>query len=298
MYLPPLRIPIRTIGARTFDFSRRVAVMAVVNRTPDSFFDQGRTFALDKAVQASFRAVELGADWVDIGGAPFAPGDPIPVEAEADRVVPVVAELRAGSDVVISVDTFHAEVARRAIAAGATVVNDTTGLSDPELVSVVADSDATLVITHSLAAPRTFYPRPHYDDIAAEIAAFLLGRVELALAAGIPEERIIVDPGHDLNKNTLQSIELTRRLREIADLGFPTLAAVSNKDFIGETLDAPRAERLEGSLAAAVVSIVNGARIIRMHDVAASVAATRMTEAILGLREPAYLKHNMGDVND
>ncbi|MFJ8894462.1 dihydropteroate synthase [Leifsonia sp. NPDC102414] len=298
MYLPPLRIPVRTIGARTFDFSRRVAVMAVVNRTPDSFFDQGRTFALGKAVQASFRAVELGADWVDIGGAPFAPGDPIPVEAEADRVVPVVAELRAGSDVVISVDTFHAEVARRAIAAGATVVNDTTGLSDPDLVSVVADSDATLVITHSLAAPRTFYPRPHYDDIAAEIAAFLLGRVELALAAGIPEERIIVDPGHDLNKNTLQSLELTRRLREIADLGFPTLAAVSNKDFIGETLDAPRAERFEGSLAAAVVSIVNGARIIRMHDVAASVAATRMTEAILGLREPAYLKHNMGDVND
>lgn len=298
MYLPPLRIPVRTIGARTFDFSRRVAVMAVVNRTPDSFFDQGRTFALDKAVQASFRAVELGADWVDIGGAPFAPGEPIPVDAEADRVVPVVAELRAGSDVVISVDTFHAEVARLAIAAGATVVNDTTGLSDPELVSVVADSDATLVITHSLATPRTFYPRPHYDDIAAEVAAFLLARVEVALAAGIPEERIIVDPGHDLNKNTLQSLELTRRLSEIADLGYPTLAAVSNKDFIGETLDAPRAERLEGSIAAAVVSIVNGARIIRMHDVASSVAATRMTEAILGLREPAFLKHNMGDAND
>lgn len=298
MYLPPLRIPVRTIGARTFDFSRRVAVMAVVNRTPDSFFDQGRTFALDKAVQASFRAVELGADWVDIGGAPFAPGEPIPVEAEAERVVPVVAELRAGSDVVISVDTFHAEVARLAIAAGATVVNDTTGLSDPELVSVVADSDATLVITHSLATPRTFYPRPHYDDIAAEVAAFLLARVEVALAAGIPEERIIVDPGHDLNKNTLQSLELTRRLSEIADLGYPTLAAVSNKDFIGETLDAPRAERLEGSIAAAVVSIVNGARIIRMHDVASSVAATRMTEAILGLREPAFLKHNMGDAND
>lgn len=297
-YLPPLRIPVRTIGAHTFDFSRRVAVMAVVNRTPDSFFDRGRTFALDKAVQASVRAVELGADWVDIGGAPFAPGDRIPVEEEGDRVVPVVAELRGGSDVVISVDTFHAEVARRAIEAGATVVNDTTGLSDPALVEVVADSGATLVITHSLAAPRTFYPRPHYDDIAAEVAAFLLARVEVALAAGIPEERIIVDPGHDLNKNTLQSLELTRRLGEIADLGYPTLAAVSNKDFIGETLDAPREDRREGSIAAAVVSIVNGARIIRMHDVAASVAAARMTEAILGLREPAYLKHNMGDVND
>ena len=298
MYLPPLRIPVRTIGARTFDFSRQVAVMAVVNRTPDSFFDQGRTFAFDRAVDACFEAVALGADWVDIGGAPFAPGEPIPVAEEVERVVPVVAALRAGSDVVISVDTFHSEVARRAIEAGATVVNDTTGLSDPDLAPVVADSAATLVLTHSLAAPRTVYPRPHYDDIAAEVAAFLLDRVDRAVAAGIPEERIILDPGHDLNKNTLQSLELTRRLREIADLGFPTLAAVSNKDFIGETLDAPREERGAGSIAAAVVSIVNGARIIRMHDVRASVSAARMTEAILGLREPAYLKHNMGDVNE
>ncbi len=298
MYLPPLRIPVRTIGARTFDFSRRVAVMAVVNRTPDSFFDRGRTFALDAAVSACFDAVEAGADWVDIGGAPFAPGAPIPAAEEADRVVPVIAQLRAGSDVVISVDTFHAEVAREAIAAGATVINDTTGLSDPDLARVVADSAATLVLTHSLATPRTFYPRPVYDDIAGEVAAFLLDRVGRANAAGVPEDRIILDPGHDLNKNTLQSLELTRRLSEIADLGYPTLAAVSNKDFIGETLDAPRAERRDGSIAAAVVAIVNGARIIRMHDVAGSVSAARMTEAILGLREPAYLKHNMGDVND
>jgi dihydropteroate synthase len=298
MYLPPLRIPVRTIGARTFDFSRQVAVMAVVNRTPDSFFDRGRTFALDRAVDAAVRAVAGGADWVDIGGAPFAPGPPIPVEEEAERVVPVVTALRAASDVVISVDTFHAEVARRAIAAGATVVNDTTGLSDPGLASAVADSAATLVITHSLAAPRTFYPRPHYDDVAAEVAAFLEDRIGRAMDAGIPEERIVVDPGHDLNKNTVQSLELTRRLSVIADLGYPTLAAVSNKDFIGETLDAPRTERQEGSLAAAVVSIVNGARIIRMHDVPSSVAAARMTEAILGLREPAYQKHNMGDANE
>lgn len=297
-YLPPLRVPVRTIGVRTFDFSRQVAVMAVVNRTPDSFFDQGRTYALEAAVDACFEAVARGADWVDIGGAPFAPGEPVPVEDEIERVVPVVATLREGSDVVISVDTFHSRVARRSIDAGATVINDTTGLSDPELARVVADSEATLVITHSLAAPRTVYPRPQYGDVVAEVSAFLADRVERALAAGVPEERIIVDPGHDLNKNTLHSLELTRRLAEIADLGYPTLAAVSNKDFIGETLDAPRSERLEGSLAAAVVSIVNGARIIRMHDVHASVAAARMTEAILGLRDPAYLRHNMGDVND
>ncbi|MEN0086345.1 MAG: dihydropteroate synthase [Leifsonia sp.] len=297
-YLPPLRVPVRTIGARTFDFSRRVAVMAVVNRTPDSFFDQGRTYAFDRAVDACFEAVALGADWVDIGGAPFAPGEPVPVEEEVERVVPVVEALRAGSDVVISVDTFHSTVARHAIAAGATVINDTTGLSDPELAPVVADSDATLVITHSLAEPRRPYPRPHYDDVVADVSRFLLERVDRAMAAGVPQERIILDPGHDLNKNTLHSLELTRRLSEIADLGFPTLAAVSNKDFVGETLDAARSERLEGSLAAAVISVMNGARIVRMHDVRASVAAMRMTEAVLGFRAPAYLKHNMGDVND
>ncbi len=297
-YLPPLRIPVRRIGARTFDFAAQVAVMAVVNRTPDSFYDKGRTFALDAAVSAAFAAVDDGADWVDIGGAPFAPGAPIPVDEEAGRVVPVIAELRAGSDVVISVDTFHAEVARSAIRAGATVVNDTTGLSDPTLLDIVADSEATLVITHSLAAPRTQYPKPVYDDIAADIARFLSERVERAIAAGVPEERIVVDPGHDLNKNTLQSLELTRRLSEIADLGYPTLAAVSNKDFIGETLQADRTARLEGSIAAAVVSIMNGARIIRMHNVAASVAAARMTEAILGLWTPQGLRHNMGDANE
>lgn len=297
-YLPPLRVPVRVIGARTFDFSRQVAVMAVVNRTPDSFFDQGRTYALDAALDACFEAVALGADWVDIGGAPFAPGDPVPVEDEIERVVPVVSGLRAGSDVVISVDTFQSRVARASIDAGATVVNDTTGLSDPDLARVVADSEATLVITHSLAEPRTVYPRPQYGDVVAEVSAFLLDRVGRALEAGVPEERIIIDPGHDLNKNTLHSLELTRRLSEIADLGYPTLAAVSNKDFVGETLDAPRSDRLEGSLAAAVVSIVNGARIIRMHDVRASVAAARMTEAILGLRAPAHLRHNMGDLNE
>ncbi|TAM66670.1 MAG: dihydropteroate synthase [Microbacteriaceae bacterium] len=297
VYLPPLRSPVRTIGERSFDFSTHVAVMAVVNRTPDSFYDRGATFALDAAVRACLDAAEAGADWIDIGGAPFAPGPEVPVSEELDRVLPVVTAVRERSGVVISVDTFRAEVAQRCIQAGANVVNDTTGLRDPEIVRVVADSDATLVITHSLARPRTFYPRPHYDDVAGEIAAFLHDRVEYAVGLGVPESRIVIDPGHDLNKNTLQSLELTRRFSEIAALGLPTLAAVSNKDFIGETLNAARGGRLEGSLAAAVFAIVQGARIVRMHNVAESVAAVRMTEAILGFRAPAYLKHNMGEIN-
>ncbi|GAB3391859.1 dihydropteroate synthase [Humibacter soli] len=298
VWLPPLRTPQRTIGARTFDFSRRVAVMAVVNRTPDSFYDRGATFGLDAAVRACLAAVEAGADWIDIGGVPFKPGPELPVEDEIARVVPVIEAVRRESDVVISVDTFQAEVARHAIAAGADVVNDTTGIHDPELARVVADSAATLVITHSLAKPRTVYPRPHYDDVVADVVAFLRGRVDLAVSLGVPESRIVIDPGHDLNKNTLHTLEITRRFDEIASLGLPALAAVSNKDFIGETLDAERGDRLEGSLAAAVFCVAQGARVLRMHNVRESVAAVRMTEAILGLREPAHLKHNMGDFNE
>jgi dihydropteroate synthase len=296
--LPPLRDPVRTIGAHSFDFSTSVAVMAVVNRTPDSFYDRGATFALDAAVQACLTAVEHGADWVDIGGVPFKPGPALPVEEEIARVVPVVEALRRESDVVISVDTFSAEVARHAIVAGADVINDTTGIQDRGLAEAVADSDATLVITHSLAAPRTVYPHPRYDDVVAEVGAFLGERIDLAVSLGVPESRIVIDPGHDLNKNTLHSLELTRRFDEIAALGLPALAAVSNKDFIGETLDVDRADRLEGSLAAAVFCIAQGARIVRMHNVRESVAAVRMTEAILGLRQPAYLRHNMGDFNE
>ena len=289
--VPPLERP-RLIGGRLFDFSREVAVMAVINRTPDSFYDQGTTFALEASVAAARRAIDDGADWVDIGGAKFAPGPPIAIAEEIDRVVPVVAALR-DSGVVISVDTFHPEVARASIAAGAHVINDTTGVHDPRMAEVVAASAATLVITHSLAAPRTAYPSPQYGDIVAEVAEFLQARVARAVEHGVSPERLIIDPGHDLNKNTRHSLELTRRLGEISALGWPLLVAVSNKDFVGESLNRSRGERVEGSLAAAVVCILNGARIVRMHNVRAAVDAVRMTEAILGFRDPAYLRHNI-----
>ncbi|MET4052051.1 dihydropteroate synthase [Frigoribacterium sp. PvP054] len=293
--LPPLRVPVRRIGARTVDFSRQVAVMAVVNRTPDSFFDQGATFALDRAVRAAVDAAEAGADWVDIGGVPFAPGPELSPADELDRVLPVVEALAGRSDVVISVDTFRPEVAERVVAAGAHVINDTTGLHDPRLADVVADSDATLVVTHSLAAPRRPHPRPHYDDVVAEVVEFLTRRVDLARAHGVRDDRIVVDPGHDLNKTTRHSLELTRRLSEVAALGHPTLAAVSNKDFVGESLGRDRPDRLAGSLAAATVSVLQGARIVRMHDVRASVDAVRMVEAILGWRDPVVERHNLED---
>ena len=297
-YEPPLRHPVHRIGDRTLDFRRQVALMAIINRTPDSFYDAGRTFALDAAVAAAVQAVHDGADWVDIGGVPFAPGPALDAAEEAARVVPVIRAVRERSDVIISADTFLPAVAEAAIEAGATVINDTTGLSNPDLARVAADAGVHLVITHSLAAPRTVYPRPQYADVVAEVAEFLRRRADYAQELGVPADKIIIDPGHDLNKNTLHSLELTRRLGEIAALGYPVLAAVSNKDFIDETLDAPKAARVEGSLAAGVASIMNGARILRMHNVTAAVSAIRMTEAILGWRAPAYLRHNMGDINE
>lgn len=286
---------IRRIGQRTFDFDRQVAVMAVVNRTPDSFYDKGATFALDRAVDASLNAVGAGADWVDVGGVPFGRGPAVTVQEEIDRVIPVIEAIVAASDVVVSVDTCVAEVARHAIAAGAGVINDTSGLWDPQMVDVIAQGDATLVLTHSIGPPRTEKQHPQYGDVVAEVADFLRDRVNRAVAGGVLLDRLIIDPGHDLNKNTLHTLEITRRFDEIASIGLPTLAAVSNKDFIGESLDREQGQRLEGSLAAMVVCIMKGARIVRMHDIAESVAAVRMIEAILGMREPVYLRHNMQD---
>jgi dihydropteroate synthase len=289
---PALIEPERVLGTRRFDFSRQVAVMAIVNRTPDSFYDKGRTFELERAVLAAHAAVADGADWIDIGGVPFAPGPDVTVEQEIDRVVPVIEALRSGAGTVISVDTFRPEVALRSIRAGAHVINDTSGLRDVAMAKVVADSAATLVVTHSISAPRTAMNRPRYADVVNDVVAFLRTRIERAVDCGVPVERIVIDPGFDLNKNTRHSLELLGRLGEVAAIGLPLLVSVSNKDFIGETLDKPQGERLEGSLAAAVACILQGARIIRAHDVAPTVAAVRLTEAILGFRQPAFVRHN------
>jgi dihydropteroate synthase len=277
-----------------FDFSRKVAVMAIVNRTPDSFFDQGAMFAFDKALDAAVTAVRDGADIVDVGGVPFGHGPAVSLDEELARVVPLVEAIRSISGVAISVDTHVAEVARASIAAGASIVNDTSGLRDPAMAAVVARSDAMLVLTHSAAPPRSAPFRACYGDVVAEVVVFLRDRIRRAVAAGIAPERLIVDPGFDLNKNTRHSLELVRRLDEIVAIGLPTLVAVSNKDFIGETLDRGKDARLEGSLAAAVICIMKGARIVRMHDVPAALAATRMAEAVLGFRAPAYVRHNAG----
>ncbi|MGA4668683.1 dihydropteroate synthase [Propionibacteriaceae bacterium Y1923] len=291
---PRIDHPHRRIGTREFDLDRQAVVMAVVNRTPDSFHDHGATFALDLAVQACTAAAAAGADWVDIGGVPFSPLTPaVSVDEEVDRVLPVVEAVVAASDVVVSVDTTRAEVARQALAAGAGVINDTSCLSDPGMAEVVAGSSATLVVTHSLAAPHEWLAHPDYGDVTAEVVATLDERVAAALAAGVRPEQVIIDPGHDLNKNTLHTLQITRELGALTRLGHPVLAAVSNKDFIGETLDRPQEQRVHGSIAAATWCLMAGARVLRMHDVDAAVDAVRMFEAIMGWRAPARLRHNL-----
>ncbi|MGP9614374.1 dihydropteroate synthase [Brachybacterium sp. AOP42-B2-9] len=277
------------------DTARRVLVMGIVNRTRDSFFDEGRTWALEAAVAAGLEAAGAGADLIDVGGVKFAPGDPVPAPEEIERVVPVIAALRdeLPEHVLLSVDTFDAEVARAAIEAGADLINDTTGLSDPRMAATVAETGASLVITHSVAQPRQPLPRPHYDDVVTEVRDFLAARLQRALEAGIPRSRVVLDPGPDLNKNTLQTLELLRGFEQYSSLGLPMLAALSRKDFVGESLGLTKEHRLEGSLAAAAWTIHHGARILRVHDVEATVRLVRMLEVLAGWRDPTGpLVHN------
>ena len=275
--------------------ARRVLVMAIVNRTRDSFFDEGRTWDLEAAVDAGLAAGRDGADLVDIGGVKFAPGEPVPAAEESDRVVPVVAALRERlpRHVLLSVDTFHASVARDAIAAGADVINDTTGLSDPRMAPAVAETGASLILTHSAAQPRRPFPHPRYDDVVTEVREFLADRLERALAASVDRSRIVLDPGPDLNKSTVQTLELMRGFGRFAEFDLPLLAALSRKDFVGESLGLAKEERLEGSLAAAAWAVQHGARMLRVHDVRATVRLVRMLEVLAGWREPVGpLVHN------
>jgi dihydropteroate synthase len=284
---------LRTYGRRTFDFARQTAVMAILNRTPDSFYDRGATFGFGAALDAGERALAEGADWLDVGGVKGGPGPPVPEAEELDRVVPLLEALRERTDAVLSVDTYRPGVARRALAAGANVVNDPSGLRDSRMAEVAAGAGAGLVIMHTAGPPRTRPHRPAYADVVAEVGAFLADRAALAQSRGLPADRLIVDPGHDFHKNTFHSLELTRRLGELTGLGHPVLVALSNKDFVGETLDLPLDQRLEGSLAAAAFSVAAGASIVRVHEVQATVRVVRMVEAILGRRPPAATRRGL-----
>jgi dihydropteroate synthase len=264
-------------------------VMAIVNRTPDSFFDRGATFALDAALARVDQVVAEGADMVDVGGVKAAPGDEVSPAEEVRRTADLVAAIRAAHPTLpISIDTWRASVAREVLAAGADVVNDAWGGVDPSLAAVAAEAGAGIVCTHAGGLPpRTRPHRVEYDDVVADIVRRTTALAEAAVAAGVDRERVLADPGHDFGKNTRHSLEATRRLDELVGTGWPVLVALSNKDFVGETLDVPLEERLTGTLAATAVSAWLGARVFRVHDVAATRQTLDMVASIRGTRPPA-----------
>lgn len=273
---------------RRLDLGRSVAVMGIVNVTPDSFYDGGATLQVDEAVARALQLAEEGAAIVDIGGVKGGPGEEVTAAEELARVIPVIEEVRSRSDVVISVDTYRAPVAAAALTAGADVVNDVGGGDDPEVVAAAGDHGAGYIAMHRSGPPRTRPFRNGYvPDVTTAVAEHLGELAEAAVEAGVERGRIVIDPGHDFHKTTWHSLELTRNLPTLTAMGYPVLVALSNKDFVGESIGAALDRRVGASLAAAVFAILRGASIIRVHEVARSLDAVRITEALLGWRSPA-----------
>ena len=244
-------------------------VMGVLNLTPDSFYDGGRYLTPQVAMKRALSMVEEGADIIDIGGESSRPGArPVSVEEELARVVPVIEAVASRSDVLISVDTTKSAVARAAIAHGASIINDISSLCfDSNMAGVVAKGGVHLVLMHMQGRPETMQQDPAYTDVVSEIKAFLRERMAAAVSAGIDRTRLIVDPGIGFGKRLSHNLAILRRLDEFEGLGVPILVGLSRKSFLGELLDLPTSERLVGTIAANAVAIVNGADIIRVHDV-------------------------------
>ena len=285
-----------TLRLGTRDFSAgEFAVMAIVNRTPDSFYDRGATFDLDSALHRVDTVAAEGAKIVDIGGLSAAHGPAVSEEEEIDRTAGLVAAVRERHpDLVISIDTHRAAVADAACAAGAHLVNDTWAGADPEVAAVAARWGVGLVCSHTGGLrPRTDPHRVAYRDVVADVIAATTDLAEKAVAAGVRRDGILVDPTHDFGKNTRHSLELTRRLDLVVATGWPVLVSLSRKDFVGETLGLPPSARLPGTLAATAVSAWAGARVFRAHDVAETRQVLDMIAAIRGTRPPRFPRRGL-----
>ena len=275
-------------GTRTLP-GDRASVMAIVNRTPDSFYDRGATYSDQAAMTAVDRAVEDGADIVDIGGVKAGPGDDVGVVEETRRVVPFIAAVRQRyPDLLISVDTWRYEVARSALQAGADIINDTWAGADPKLAEVAAEYRCGVVCSHTGGAPpRTRPHRVRYTDVVRAVIDDLTAQAGKLVRLGVPREGILIDPTHDFGKNTWHGLELLRRCDELVATGWPVLMALSNKDFIGETLGVGVDDRVDGTLAATAIAAWAKVRVFRAHQVRQTRHVLEMVASIAGTRQPA-----------
>jgi dihydropteroate synthase len=272
---------------RKFDITTRALVMGILNRTPDSFFDQGTYFDFDQFLKKAEQLVLDGADFLDVGGVKAGPGLEVTPQEEIDRVIPAIEALRARFDLPISVDTFRATVARAAYQAGADVGNDISGFADPDYLAAAREHGASVVATHIRLAPRIPDPTPHYDDLLGEVREFLRDRADRALAAGIPHERIMVDAGLDLGKTEPMSAILLRNSDDLLQLGFPVFLSASNKRFVGLLAQTEVDDRTEATWAAHALGIALGCRILRAHDVRGGRRVADVMSAILAERDGA-----------
>lgn len=275
-----------TIGNKVFDFGSigcGALVMGILNITPDSFFDGGLYNQKENAFKRAEEIVKEGADIIDAGGMSSRPGSqPVSIDEELQRVIPVIEHLKNNYDVLISVDTYRSEVAAEAVRAGACIINDISGLvMDEKIISIAADAQVSLVIMHMQGTPQTMQENPCYRDVVDEIYDFLYSQSLAAIAEGVESSRIIIDPGIGFGKNLEHNIEILAKLKDFTNMGFPVMAGASRKSFIGSLLGGlPAQERLYGSISAAICAFINGASILRVHDVKQTVEALKIVHAV------------------
>jgi dihydropteroate synthase len=268
-------------GSVAYDLSSRTHVMGILNVTPDSFSDGGVYFDADRALKHGLKMVEDGADFIDIGGESTRPGSaPLPAEEEIRRVIPIIDKLTKECDVPISIDTYKSEVAEEALDAGASIVNDITGLHhDERLAGIVAKYSASIILMHIKGTPKTMQVAPHYDDVIEEIISYLRKSVSHAQTAGISQ--IVIDPGIGFGKTLEHNLAIIQHLKEFQQLGYPVMVGPSRKSFIGAILDLPVDQRMEGTAAVVAASILNGAAIVRVHDVKEIKRVAMVTDRIV-----------------
>jgi len=278
---PPPRMVLRS---HTFDFGSRVYIAGILNNTPDSFHDHGAFFGLDAALARADVLVREGADLIEVGGETAQEGDPVAVRAEIDRVAPLVRAIVRRCALPVAVDTYKADVAQAALDAGAVLVNDISGMADPRMGQVVGGGGAGLVLMHLHGRPKQYYVDVPVPSMMVWVGAFLRTRTEAAVAAGVPRDRLLVDPGLNFGKHPSRDLELMRRLPELRSLGFPIFVATSRKDYIRDLLHLHPDDLLEGTAAAVAFAIAQGANMLRVHDVQTMARVARMMEFFRGLR--------------